>query len=311
MPHLIDPINLGTEISLKCEKCKSLFKRESHLTRHLNRKTPCYKDLTCKRCFKVFNQTCNYKRHVNRKTKCVDQRDKELVIVDKKLELLTKEIELSKIQSQIRKDDLTKEIELSKIQAQIRKDDLKIIESKRDILKLEARGQKDKESTAGTTHIYGNQVNIFNIDVKTIINLMPHEMIKTEVIENYTSDTLTLIGNLLSHQYNSIDSELVNNKCIKSIRNSKNNYYVKTALGTKKMNFSEIRTTVIENYRKLVDAAVGKYYPTERRLTEMHEYISKEILLKYEDSIKFAHNTRNTGLLNKQLYQAVEEFEPM
>ena len=41
-------------MAFNCNKCTKIFSRQIDLTRHMNRKTPCYKNLACINCGKTF-----------------------------------------------------------------------------------------------------------------------------------------------------------------------------------------------------------------------------------------------------------------
>ena len=62
-------INLSMNI---CTKCNTGFKTKQHLFNHLNRKTPCIKEIIkCNNCLKEFNRNEHLINHNNRKKKCI------------------------------------------------------------------------------------------------------------------------------------------------------------------------------------------------------------------------------------------------
>ena len=62
-------------MSFKCTKCEKVFTRDIDLTRHLNRKIPCDREINCPRCGNDFIQISDLKRHLNKKNKCEDSRE--------------------------------------------------------------------------------------------------------------------------------------------------------------------------------------------------------------------------------------------
>ena len=88
-----------------CNKCNKKFSSSHNLTQHMNRKIPCNIILNCVKCNKVFPTHQQLEQHTNRKTSCVKnivldkesiKHNRELAILDKKLELEKQRLELEK-----------------------------------------------------------------------------------------------------------------------------------------------------------------------------------------------------------------------
>ena len=166
----------------KCEKCEKTFNRELHYIQHLNRKTPCFKELKCERCFKGFTKMSNYKRHINRKILCENKREELLLLL---------EIEKEKTKQQ---------------QMKIRCKELDIKQAKLTQPQI-ANGDINNIT--------------FNINIANIESLESHGMTINEARENFSYDMMKLVTNIFKHQYNPKDGELKNNKCIKMASSSK------------------------------------------------------------------------------------------
>ena len=143
----------------------------------------------------------------------------------------------------------------------------------------------------------------FNINIANIESLNQHNMTIEEARENFSPDMISLVTNVLKHQYNSRDDELKNNKCIKPINNSK--YVVKTDNHHKEVKFSDIREIVLKNFKKIIENTEDRFYPTETRIEQKVACLTEEIIDIYKNSIHFTHNIRNNGLVNKALTKAV------
>ena len=62
-------------MSIVCDKCDKIFKRNIDLNRHMNRKIPCDRKLECNRCFKIFDHKHHLLSHINKINKCYNKRN--------------------------------------------------------------------------------------------------------------------------------------------------------------------------------------------------------------------------------------------
>lgn len=254
-----------------CEKCDSVFQRQVDLNRHKNRKNPCYTKLTCDRCMKSFNKLSNYKRHISRKILCENKVDDVKVMLELERE------RNKRIQTELL-------IEKEK--------------TKREEIK------SNQSNVIYNQNATGNINNIsFNVNISNIESLQNHNMTFDEVKNNHSTDVLKLVTNIFKHQYNSSADDLKNNKCIKSINNSK--YIVKTNNADKEVNFMDIREIILNNFKKLIENTEDRFYPTESRIEKSADFLAEEIINMYRNSVNFTHNLRNNGLVNKALNRAV------
>jgi hypothetical protein len=91
-----------------CCICEKVFNREGHLKRHMNRKTPCYKNLICIRCGKKFTQVSDLNRHINKKFPCDDKRTLlELTVKLEEVKLKQKEADIKIEQEKTKQATLT------------------------------------------------------------------------------------------------------------------------------------------------------------------------------------------------------------
>ena len=149
-----------------------------------------------------------------------------------------------------------------------------------------------------TTNISGDQNNTFNISINNINNLVNPKLTVEEAKRLYTDDMQKLIQNVFKHQYASD----VSNKCVKHL--NKNQFLVKMDDKAKQLKFDELRSTILTNYKNALDDVLGIYYPTEFN-SRRYSCLSETQADKYEDSVKYTHNTRNNGILKKSLQSAV------
>lgn len=56
--------------SLKCKTCLKTFSSTGSLSKHRNKKLPCYAKLECNKCFKPFTKLNDLTKHQHRKTPC-------------------------------------------------------------------------------------------------------------------------------------------------------------------------------------------------------------------------------------------------
>jgi hypothetical protein len=251
-----------------CNKCEKIFKRLIDLTRHENRKTPCYSFLRCVRCFKEFNLLGDFKRHNNRKILCDNTRAELSILLEIKQE------------ERLIEQEKTKQAQEKTKQAKL------------------------KINKTNKLHATGGDINItFNLNVANIESLETHNMTIDEARDNFSYDMLSLVTNILKHQYNPIDIELKNNKCIKSINNSK--FIIKTDNHSKHVNFVDIRELILNNFRKLIENTEGRFYPTQQRIDKRVGCLTEEIINIYKNSVDFTNNLRNIGLVGKALKKAV------
>lgn len=260
-------------MAFKCEKCESIFQRQVDLNRHKNRKNPCYTELKCERCLKKFDKLSNYKRHISRKALC-----------ENKIEDIKIMLEIERERTKIIHTELLIEKE----------------KTKREELKINQTNITYNQTAAGNI----NNIS-FNVNISNIESLQNHNMTFDEVKNNHSTDILKLVTNIFKHQYNSTDDELKNNKCIKSIKNSK--YIVKTNNADKEVNFMDIREIILNNFRKLIENTEDRFYPTESRIEKSADFLAEEIINMYRNSVNFTHNLRNNGLVNKALSRAVNK----
>jgi len=98
-------------MSYNCEKCNKIFKIETDLKRHINRKISCMKtvDYICEKCgYNTSNKT-KYTNHINRKTQCkktsdainkldikIEEMKRDNDFIQNKMELLEKKLEKQK-----------------------------------------------------------------------------------------------------------------------------------------------------------------------------------------------------------------------
>jgi hypothetical protein len=83
----------------KCNKCIKEFKTKQYLTRHLNRKISCIKEIIkCDNCLKIFKTVQHLTQHKNRKNKC-----KKIDLERENLELRNRilELEIEKLKNSI------------------------------------------------------------------------------------------------------------------------------------------------------------------------------------------------------------------
>ena len=252
-----------------CETCEKAFERYYDYVRHINKKNICYKSLQCNRCHKMFDKKSHYIQHISRKIQCNNKNDELL------LHIRIEELKLQQEQEKTRQIILTN-VNYKNIKPQII---TQIIDN----------------------NIIFNNPN-FNITINNINNLDLHNMTIEEARNNYNPDILKMISNIFKHQYNSDDEDLKNNKCIKL---DNNKYIIKIDDDQKKVKFSEIRYIILDNFKKLIISTIDNFYPSDRRIEEVADYLTKEIIDKYENSVDFTYNVRNSGLINKALKSVV------
>lgn len=86
----------------KCNKCNKEFKRKDHYNNHMNRKTPCVKEvIKCENCLKIFNKTYDLTNHLNRKFKC------KKVDLEKENAELKHQLEISQVRQQVITQNIT------------------------------------------------------------------------------------------------------------------------------------------------------------------------------------------------------------
>jgi uncharacterized C2H2 Zn-finger protein len=283
---------------LSCNTCEKKFTRNIDLTRHLNRKTPCYKNLNCYRCGVIFKQKIHLTDHLNRKFPCEDKR----VIIDLKIKLEETKLKVEQEKTKGAQEKTKGEQEKTKGEQEKTKGEncrIKLEQERNRGKRLDIQSNRNINQTAGR-----DINNVFNININNIENLDQHQFTYAEAAIAHSEDILTLISNIFKHQYNSPDSDLNNNKCL---RLSDNKYLVKTNGLTKKANFTEIRKHILKNYKYLIDTTVGNFIQPENT-----EIIKKNILPEYkidgyEKSLNFTHNIRNNGILDKTLKEAIPE----
>jgi len=106
-------------MSIVCDKCDKIFKRNIDLNRHMNRKIPCDRKLECNRCFKIFDHKHHLLSHINKINKCYNKRNEMEIqeeIKNKNItetEMKIKELELQLEIEKIRNESLSKELKLA------------------------------------------------------------------------------------------------------------------------------------------------------------------------------------------------------
>jgi hypothetical protein len=151
-----------------------------------------------------------------------------------------------------------------------------------------------------TTITVNNNMNTFNININNFNELDNPKLTGKEARRLYADDMQKMIQNIFEHQYNSPNTP--NNKCIKHV--DKNKFLVKMNNEGKPMKFDELRSTLLGNYKMALDDILGEFYPTEFN-ARRYDCLSEKAADKYEDSVEYAHNIRNTGKVKKILQTAV------
>jgi hypothetical protein len=99
--------------------------------------------------------------------------------------------------------------------------------------------------------------SVFNININNIENLDAHQLVFEEALRAHSKNITEIIQNIYEHQYNSLEEDLKNNRCLKLAPD--NEYFVKTGGITKKVKFSDIRSQVLKNYDYAVDTTVSRF----------------------------------------------------
>jgi uncharacterized C2H2 Zn-finger protein len=172
-------------MSFTCVKCEKEFTRELSYTRHINRKTTCYKNLACVRCNKIFKTSGNLKRHYNRKNPCEDKRS----VLDIKLK--------------IAQEYTTQE------NAKITQENVKLSQEKERT--KQAHLNVGKVINYNIQNIFGDQINYINnigdIDVVTpSCKWDAQQLIETNNVE-------ATLGNFIKHIF--YNDDYPKNKCLK------------------------------------------------------------------------------------------------
>lgn len=272
-------------MSVNCIKCNRIFTRQTHLTRHLNRKIPCDRKLECNRCRKEFTQLSNLNSHINRKNPCTI---KEKNCVDKVLELeLAREITKQK----------NKDIELAK----------EITKQKNKEFKQEKEKTKQARLNKGKTiiniqNIFGDQYNyIHNIDEIELVK-PPSIWYAEQLIK--TDNTLETLKCLIKYQFDNDDYP--KNKCLK---NHEGEIYSK--MNNKAVLFNKYKHFLIDTIQKCckyIDSDYGPFSEEEiydKGLTQRMEYIQKNEINTIKNVDKFICNTRNNKILKNTVMYLV------
>ena len=234
----------------------------------------------CKKCDKIFLRNIDMDRHISRKISC--DRYLSCKRCDKKFGKLG---DLKRHNA--RKTPCDNNINILKLR-----------------LKIEQEKTKQANARVNVTNIENQYNNFtFNINIANLTNLNPHNLTINEARDIGNIGSIPdIITALLKHQYNSEEDDLQNNKCIKCIQNK---YHVKLNDTTETVKFDDIRSFLLKNIKQLIDSVIGDFYPTERRIEEVCNCLTNEIIKLYETTSKFSHNTRNNGIIKKSLHNAL------
>ena len=259
-----------------CGKCANIFEREAHLHRHMNRKTPCYKDLSCQRCGKEFNLFGDLKRHLNRKMPCDDNR-------------YLKELDL-KIKD--------KELKIEETKLKQREVDLKIVKAShthiagRDINNIE--NNIENQHNHITINNYHHEYN------------KPRQSIEDMVVSN---DLIQTIQNFFKNQYN--NPEYKENQCIK-IKDNRIFALLKTDNGFKELGYAEIKPHIKQHIKSQVDDILQEHTELSEDIMisfniPQKDFIDCEKIQTVKKIPSYVNNERNNGIVKSQLKLALHE----
>jgi uncharacterized C2H2 Zn-finger protein len=272
--------------TFRCTKCPKVFERELYLTRHLNRKIPCNRQLKCVRCNKDFKQLCNYKKHMSKKTPCEDTR-------------ASFEMQLQLEQAKIKQKEL----------------DLKLEEEKTKQLKITAKSSKRSNTTINIT-----QNNIAQLNIKLENHF--HDKINIgegraltftdeELQETITKNTRKFLEYVFTTAYNNSDSNMTKYKCI--IEHNKQ-LYAKIAGKVKAVAFSEIQNAILKDLGYICENARIKsdpLYKCKIMNNPVAVPLKKKQLTAYKEAPTFCKKSRNRNIFKNGLEAAVGSLDEL
>jgi hypothetical protein len=231
------------------------------------------------RCGNIFNRITILNTHINRKFPCGDRR-----------ELLQLELKIEE-EKTIRTNAV--------IKLEEEKNKGKILEMKQQNIVA------GRDVNNGTIENQIENQFVFNININNIENLDSHQLLFVEALKAHSKNITQIIQNIYEHQYNSLEEELQNNKCIKVA--SDNEYFVKTGGITKKVKFSDIRDQVLKNYDYAIDTTVSSFVEPVDATIYKENTMPLDKLKDFEKSLSYVNNIRNNGIIDKLLKRAVIE----
>jgi uncharacterized C2H2 Zn-finger protein len=252
-------------MNFKCHKCEKEFSRGVDLSRHLNRKTPCYKNLNCIRCGKVFTRLNHLNQHLNKKFPCGD----------KKLML---ELEL-KLEQEKNKG---KELDLKIINASCKKN------TTHNINNINTKIENVEH------YIVNQNITIYNIDQIMMLKPNGAHIANSLITRNNKEDTL---HKMIIFQFN--NPEHPENKCL-IIKDDE----IFSKLQNNIVNFKKVRPHFTKIMKDLCEYIPIDYEQFSEEEMSHNGWAQKKYYIKNTDcntvrSVgKFIDNHRNDGYVN-------------
>jgi hypothetical protein len=270
-------------MQFQCGECEKIFNRKLYLNRHLERKTPCYRNSSCTRCFKDFKNIGDYKRHINRKFPCENKKE---------------EMELKIKYENIRTNNLDKELKIEQEKTHQEK------------IKLEGIKLDNRIAKSSITNVAGNQNNIsieinnhfkdkLNINEISCLHLTPEE-----INSIYTQNQTHFLDNLLKLMYNNSDKEMLKYQSV--VLHGKD-FYTKLNDKAEKITYDKLKPHILANIDDTCNYTSHRINPEK---THPPDAVVGDTTLEFYDTTpKFTADMRNSGIVKKSVIGSVKKIQ--